>query len=72
MSDQSIIHRLGGAKVVGDKLRDRGVKVEDVTVRSWTLDGRTVPARYWAHIVAIAAEAGVAISLETLAQAVAA
>jgi len=71
MSEQTIIQRLGGAKEVGDRLRDRGVKVEDVTVRSWTLAGRAVPARYWTHIVAIAASKQVRLSIEAMAEAAA-
>ena len=72
MNDETVIQRLGGAKVVGDELRARGVKVEDVTVRSWTLPGRSIPSRYWMHVAAIAAAKKAPITLETLAQAAAA
>ena len=68
MDDLSIIGRLGGAKVVADALRARGVVVADVTVRSWTLAGRTIPAKYWVHIAAIADAAGAPVSFEALAQ----
>ena len=53
MAQPHTIDRLGGAKVVGGALRGRGVVVADVTVRSWTLSGRSVPAKYWTHLVAI-------------------
>jgi len=63
-----IIKELGGAKVVADALRARGVVVADVTVRSWTLAGRSIPAKYWTHFIAIAADAGIAVPLEMLAE----
>lgn len=72
MEHSDTIDTLGGAKAVGDALRGRGVPVADVTVRSWSLKGRTIPAKYWAHIAAIARDQGKAVSFETLAQAVAA
>lgn len=72
MEHSSTIETLGGAKAVADALRGRGVPVADVTVRSWSLKGRTIPAKYWAHIAAIATEKGCTVSFETLAQAVAA
>ena len=59
---------LGGAKVVADALRARGVPVADVTVRSWTLTGRTIPAKYWYHIAAVASDMGQNVSFEELAQ----
>lgn len=62
-----IIRKLGGAKVVGDALRARGVRIEDVTVRSWTLAGRNIPARYWVHIQAIAQANGQSFSIEDAA-----
>lgn len=70
MKHSDLIRALGGAKSVGDTLRAKGVIVADVTVRSWSLDGRTIPAKYWSHIVSIANEAGHAASLESLAEAV--
>lgn len=72
MEHSDTIKALGGAKAVGDALRSRGVVVADVTVRSWTLDGRSIPSKYWSHIAAVAQEQGKAVSFETLAQAVAA
>ena len=68
MDTPNIIHELGGAKAVADAMRAREVDVADVTVRSWTLKGRTIPAKYWVHIAAIAAEQGKTISYERLAQ----
>ncbi|KRB94442.1 hypothetical protein ASE22_00375 [Sphingomonas sp. Root720] len=49
-------------------MRARSVDVADVTVRSWTLRGRSIPAKYWVHIAAIASEQGKSISFERLAQ----
>jgi len=69
---QETIRALGGAKVVGDALRARGLQIEDVTVRSWTLAGRSIPARYWVHIREIANEQQVPFSIEDAARAVAA
>lgn len=66
-----IIRKLGGAASVGSALRERGLKVEDVTVRSWSLAGRGIPAKYWIHISAIANERGEDFSLEAAAQAAA-
>lgn len=62
---------MGGAAKVAVALRARGVAVEDVTVRSWTLAGRKIPSGYWVHVDAIAAELGVSCSLPALAQSVA-
>ena len=68
MDTPNIIHELGGAKVVADAIRARSVDVADVTVRSWPLRGRTIPAKYWIHIAAIAKAKGKRISLEQLAE----
>jgi len=72
MDHINIIKALGGAKVVADALRSRGLPVADVTVRSWTLSGRTIPAKYWTHIAAVAEDGGTSVSFEALAQAAAA
>jgi len=69
---QETIRAMGGAKAVGDALRARGLQIEDVTVRSWTLANRTIPARYWVHIQAIAEQLGIPFSIEAAARAVAA
>lgn len=71
MDHGNLIRELGGGSVVGSWLRDRGIKVEDVTVRSWCLDGRTIPDGYWAHIKALADEKEVPCSFEDLARSVA-
>jgi len=68
MNHIDIIKSLGGAKKLSDELTKRGVPVAPVTVRSWTLSGRMIPAKYWAHIAKIGADAGVPVSFETLAQ----
>jgi hypothetical protein len=72
MTQHDLIKAIGGAKHLAEKLRGRGVLVANVTVRSWTLTGRSIPAKYWSHVVAIAGETGVRVSFETLASQVAA
>jgi len=72
MEKPHLIGTLGGAKAVGENLRARGVDVKDVTVRSWTLPGRSIPAKYWVHVAEIARERGVPFSFEAVAQQVAA
>ena len=71
MAEQGIIKQLGAAQL-GRQLRSRGLKVADVTVRSWNLPGRTIPAKYWVHIAEIAQETGHPLSVEQLARAAAA
>lgn len=71
MDHIATIKALGGAKALADALRSRGVTVADVTVRSWSLSGRVIPAKYWAHIAAIGAECGQEVSFEALAAAAA-
>lgn len=71
MDHIATIKTLGGAKAVADALRARGVPVADVTVRSWTLTGRVIPAKYWTHIAAVAADMGQEVSFEALAEAAA-
>lgn len=71
MDHGNLIRELGGGSVVGAWLRDRGIKVEDVTVRSWCLEGRTIPDGYWVHIKALADEKGVTCSFDALAESVA-
>jgi hypothetical protein len=71
MDHAQLIRDLGGGSVVGAWLRDRGIKVEDVTVRSWTHEGRSIPDGYWAHIKDMADEKAVPCSFEALAKSVA-
>jgi hypothetical protein len=71
MDHAQLIRDLGGGSAVGGWLRARGIKVEDVTVRSWTHDGRSIPDGYWAHIKTLADEKGIACSFEDLAKSVA-
>lgn len=68
MNHIAIIKALGGAKALSDELKARGVAVEPVTVRSWSLAGRMIPAKYWTHIAAVADGKGVDVSFEMLAQ----
>jgi hypothetical protein len=72
MDHIATIKALGGAKAVADALRSRGVDVADVTARSWTLEGRSIPSKYWSHIAAIGAERKISVSFDALARAVAA
>ncbi len=71
MDHAQLIRDLGGGSVVGSWLRAHGIKVEDVTVRSWTHDGRSIPDGYWAHIKEMADEKVVSCSFEGLARSVA-
>lgn len=71
MDHGNLIRQLGGAKVLADDLRARGVAVKDVTVRSWCLAGRTIPDGYWLHVKAVADAKGVPCTFEALAQSVA-
>jgi hypothetical protein len=68
MDHVAIIRELGGAKSLSDALIARGVTVAPVTVRSWSLTGRMIPAKYWSHVAAIGRDKGVQVSFETLAQ----
>jgi len=68
MDHVAIIKELGGAKAVSDALSAIGVPVAPVTVRSWSLSGRMIPAKYWSHVASVARAKGVAISFEALAQ----
>lgn len=52
-------------------LEARKVSVKPVTVRSWALPGRSIPAKYWTPIVEIARERGVPASYDDLAASVA-
>lgn len=67
MDHHATIKELGGPKSLAKALRSRGVMVADVTVRSWTLAGRKIPAKYWTHIAAVAADQGKSVSFEALA-----
>lgn len=68
MEHVAIIKALGGAKVVSDALIARGLSVAPVTVRSWTLSGRMIPAKYWSHVAAIAKDRDVPVSFAALAE----
>lgn len=71
MDHGNFIRELGGGATVGSWLRSRGIDVQDVTVRSWCLGGRTIPDGYWSHLKEMADEKGVACSFEDLAHSVA-
>lgn len=68
MDHIEIIKALGGAKALSTELTSRGVPVAPVTVRSWSLSGRMIPAKYWSHIATVASAKGVDVSFEMLAQ----
>lgn len=72
MKHSDTIAALGGPKSVADALRAKGVTVADVTVRSWTLEGRSIPAKYWLPISEVAETRGCSVSFADLAEAVAA
>lgn len=72
MDHVAIIKNLGGAKALAQALSARGVPVAPVTVRSWTLAGRMIPAKYWSHVAAIAQDHGLTVSFAALAEAAAA
>ena len=63
MTHADIIARLGGHRPVAAAL---GIGSEN-TVLYWTRPGRRIPPSYWTGIAAMAAEKGVAVSIETLA-----
>lgn len=70
MEHSALIQQVG-AHVLAQALRDLGIEVLDVTVRSWSLAGRSIPAKYWLHIVSICEALGVAVSVDQLASSVA-
>lgn len=75
MDHQTLIAKLGGPHALRDMLEARGVKLTNVAVRAWALGkehGRTIPAKYWVHVVAIAQAAGIPVTVDDLAKAVAA
>lgn len=51
MTHKAILDMLGGPHAVQTELAQRGVAVKQVTVRSWALPDRTIPAKYWSAIV---------------------
>lgn len=71
INHHKLIGDLGGPHALGDALRNRGIDVKNVTVRSWTLPGRVIPAKYWLHILAIAGERSVPCSVDDLVTAAA-
>lgn len=71
MDHKTLISALGGPHRLHDLLLQHGVAVEQVTVRSWALPGRSIPAKYWLHVKTIADEIGVEASFEDMAKAIA-
>lgn len=72
MDHKALLDSLGGPHLVQSELAKRGVKVKPVTVRSWALPNRTIPAKYWVPIVAIARTRNVDLTFDRLAESVAA
>lgn len=72
MDHKQLISDLGGPHAVRAKLSERGVELLPVTVRAWALTERNIPAKYWAHIQEIAKDAGIEVSADELARAIAA
>ena len=75
MEHHTLIAKLGGPHALRDKLEQRGVKLTPVAVRAWALGrkrGRTIPAKYWMHVVAIAQSVDLPVTIDDLAQGVAA
>jgi hypothetical protein len=59
-----VIAKLGGARVVAEKL---GIGNPN-TVFYWTRPGRRIPAKFWHKIAELSAEAESPISIDQLAQ----
>jgi hypothetical protein len=71
MDHKCLLEELGGPHAVHAELIRRGVqKLEPVAVRAWALPGRHIPAKYWALIVEIAADANKTVLFEELAESV--
>lgn len=70
MDHKQLLVDLGGPHAVQAELEKRGVAIKPVTVRAWALFGRAIPAKYWAPLVEIAADKGVSVSADDLAQSV--
>lgn len=71
MEHQKLLKTLGGPHAVHALLVERGVSITPVSVRAWALTPRRIPAKYWAHIIDIAAQKGVVVDFEALAKTVA-
>lgn len=71
MDHKTLIGKLGGPHAVHAKLQERGINILPVSVRAWALTERNIPAKYWLHIQAIAAEQGIPVSIDSLARAAA-
>lgn len=67
ITHKDIIAALGGPHKLHALLALRGVSVAKVTARSWALPGRTIPAKYWADVKAIADANAVPVSIDDLA-----
>jgi beta-lactamase class A len=67
MDHKTLIARLGGPHAVHARLQERGINILPVSVRAWALTDRNIPAKYWLHIQAIAAEQDIAVTIHDLA-----
>lgn len=71
MDHKQLLIDLGGPHAVHAALVAKGINLTPVSVRAWALPGRTIPAKYWAHIADLASDKGVNVSFEDLAESVA-
>jgi hypothetical protein len=67
MDHKDILERLGGPHKVHAALAEIGVKIQVVTVRSWALAERSIPAKYWNHLKIIADFNKVDLTIEMFA-----
>jgi hypothetical protein len=70
MDHKILMASLGGPHAVHAALLERGIDIMPVSVRAWALTERNIPAKYWLHILSIAADRGVDVSMEDMAQSV--
>jgi hypothetical protein len=67
MDHKDIIMALGGPHKLHARLAETGINIQVVTVRSWALAERTIPAKYWSDIKSIAESLDVQITTDMLA-----
>ena len=70
MDHKQLLVALGGPHAVHSALVDKGLKITQIAVRAWALPGRTIPAKYWAHIQDVAKDKGKDVSFVDLAESV--
>lgn len=70
MDHKQLLKELGGEHAVHAALVAKGITIKPVSVRAWALGPRNIPAKYWMPIKEIAAERGVSVSFDDLAESV--